>query len=412
MVDLAASTIAPSAPGRMGEPLDPAAALAYLEALGRWVTDRRNELDQLDRAALASPESASLTHDVMLSMALWKSVSDRETLLRTTWDSGRVGRVERERMASLVWGRMDAGVDPALVARSSAVPTPAGAGGGLSVSLPEACRLSDALAAQLRVRLAFDPSGMVTADRIRQLRAQLERIREQTGLEPAGDRQVEAARRQAQLGRRLSDVADKAGRGGDVGGLLGPLENEATTYERDLIVGAAQRREAGAKVERVRTVRADLEIRETALRALVDACVAAVDPAPRYAVPDVDALGPVPNTAAALDAYLARLTQVSRAMTHAQDAYSAALSERDELSSRLEALHALGVATGVADLPDVRDTYDLATRVLSRCPTPLAAATPLVALYQTFLQITPVPTSPVPTSSTPNPPVRPASESS
>lgn len=385
---LSASPVAPPAPGRMGEPLDPTAVLAYLEALGRWVTDRKNELDQLDRAALASPDSASLTHDVMLSMALWKSVSDRETLLRTTWDSGRVGRVERERMASLVWGRMDATVDPALVARSSAVPSVAGTTGGLSVSLPEACRLSDALAAQLRVRLAFDPSGLVTADRIRQLRAQLERIREQTGLEPAGDRQVEAARRQAQLGRRLSDVADKAGRGGDVGGMLGPLEIEATTYERDLIVGAAHRREAGAKVDRVRSVRADLEIREAALRTLVEKCVAAVDPAPRYAVPDVDALGPVPNTTAALDAYLARLSQVSRALIHAQDAYSAALSARDELAGRLDALHAKAVATGVAELPDVRDAYAFATRVLDRRPTPMATATPLVALYQTFLQIT------------------------
>lgn len=388
VVDVTATTIAPPAPGRMGEALDPTAALAYLEALGRWLTDRKNELDQLDKAALASPEAASLTHDVMLSMALWKSVSDRETLLRTTWDSGRVGRVERERMASLVWGRMDATVDPALVARSAAVPSVAGSAGGLSVSLPEACRLSDALAAQLRVRLAFDPSGLVTADRIRQLRAQLERIREQTGLEPAGDRQVDAARRQAQLGRRLSDVADKAGRGGDVGGLLGPLEIEATTYERDLIVGAAERREAGAKLDRVRAVRADLEVRETALRTLVDACVSAVDPSPRYAVPDVDALGPVPNTAAALDAYLTRLGQVSRALTHAQDAYGAALGGRDELASRLEALHAKAVGTGVADLPDVRDTYALAARVLARRPTPMAAATPLVALYQTFLQIT------------------------
>ena len=82
------------------------------------------------------------------------------------------------------------------------------------------------------------------------------------------------------------------------------------------------------------------------------------------------------------------LSQVSRALTHAQDAYSAALSSRDELASRLDALHAKAVATGVADLPDVRDAYAFATRVLDRRPTPMAAATPLVALYQTFLQIT------------------------
>ena len=39
-------------------------------------------------------------------------------------------------------------------------------------------------------------------------------------------------------------------------------------------------------------------------------CVATVDPAPRYAVPDVDGLGPLPNTAAALEAYEHRLDLV------------------------------------------------------------------------------------------------------
>ena len=56
----------------------------------------------------------------MLSMALWKAVSDRYELLLATWDSGRVGAAERERMSSLIWGRLDATLDPSLLARSSA----------------------------------------------------------------------------------------------------------------------------------------------------------------------------------------------------------------------------------------------------------------------------------------------------
>ena len=153
-------------PGRLGAPLDPRAAAGYLEALGRWREDRQRELDQLDQAALAARDGAQLTGDIMLSMALWKAVSDRYELLLATWDSGRVGQAERERMASLIWGRLDATPDPSVLARvSQQAPTPGGAA-GLAVSLPEACRLSDALVSQLRVRLALDPSGTEITDRL------------------------------------------------------------------------------------------------------------------------------------------------------------------------------------------------------------------------------------------------------
>jgi hypothetical protein len=62
-----------------------------------------------------------------------------------------------------------------------------------------------------------------------------------------------------------------------------------------------------------------------------------VSPAPRLAVPDVAALGPVPQTADELDVYLARLATVSRALNFAQAAYARALDERSELLGQLEA---------------------------------------------------------------------------
>ncbi|MDX6320908.1 MAG: hypothetical protein QOF52_766 [Propionibacteriaceae bacterium] len=378
-------TVAPTAPGRLGEAIDVAAAGAYVDALGRWCAERQAELAQLDRAALQSPDSAALTHDITLSMALWKSVSDRYELLLATWDSGRVGPTERERMSSLIWGRMDSTLDASALGAGGGAAT----GSSLSVSLPEACRLSDALAGQLRVRLALDPSGLEIADRVRRLRAQLERIRDQVGLEVAGPRQQQAAKEQALLGRRLKEVAEKAARGGDVGGLLDPLENDASRFERDLIVGAATRREAGAKVRRARALRADLQTREAALRTLADSCVTTVFPAPNYAVPDVDALGPVPNTPVTLDAYLARLEQVSRAMNHAQQAYSKALQDRAELVSRLEAYRAKAVATGLAEHPDLLRAHEIATEELHRRPTSMPIAVQLVTLYQSYLQITP-----------------------
>jgi hypothetical protein len=173
-----------------------------------------------------------------------------------------------------------------------------------------------------------------------------------------------------------------------VAGLLGPLEIEAATFERDLIVGGARRRDAAALVRRARATTADLEARETALRALVEECVRTVDPAPRYAVPDVEHLGPVPNTAAQLEIYLRRLEQVGRAMSHAQDAYHQALAEHDELGGRLDAYRSKAVALKVADVSEVARAYAMAREALDRRPCRMLLARQLVDLYQTYVQIT------------------------
>ena len=220
----------------------------------------------------------------MLSMALWKAVSDRYELLLATWDSGRVGP-DRAAAAgrALIWGRLDA----------------AAAASGLAVSLPEACRLSDALVgpaagpARARpVRAPRSPTGSA------QLRAQMERIRDQVDLEPAGPAQqargrtpgpagppAEGDRRQGRPRRRRRRAARPAG---DRGGHLRARPDRRRRARRD----AARTGPPGPGL------RADLEAREAALRTAGRAVPSrTVDPAPRYAVPDVDALGPVPNTA-------------------------------------------------------------------------------------------------------------------
>jgi hypothetical protein len=374
VVTPAGHVTAPVAPGRMGQALDAGAAQVYVDELGRWRDGRRGELDELDKAALQAATGSSATGDILLSMALWKAVSDRYELLLATWNSGRVGATELMRMSTLIWGRLDAST-----------------ASGLSVSLPEACRLSDALLSQLRVKLGLDPSGLEITERIRQLRAQMERIREQIDLEPAGAAQQQAALEQSRLARRLKELADKASRGGDVAGMLGPMEIDAATFERDLIVNGARRRDAAALVQRARDQRADLEAREAALRTIVEECLRRVDPAPRYAVPDTAALGPVPNTLDQLENYLRRLDQVSRAMTVAQTAYTKALQDHEELASRLEAYRAKAIATGVADVPDIAQTYELARNALDQRPSRMVLAGQLVTVYQTYLQTTPAP---------------------
>jgi hypothetical protein len=200
---------APTAPGRLGDRLDPGAVQTYLSDLGLWITDRRRELDELDAAALAAQQQGPLTADLTLSMALWKAISDRHRLLTATFDGGRVLAQDRERLSVLIWGRLDA--------------TP-GDANALAVSLPEACRVSDALASQLRVRLALDPAADEFTRRIKGLRAQLERLRDQCALEPLASRAAIAAEI-ATFAQRTDALADKVTRGGDVGGLIGPLEN-------------------------------------------------------------------------------------------------------------------------------------------------------------------------------------------
>jgi hypothetical protein len=354
----------------MGSSVPAAELLSFLDALGTWRDRRKAELEELDQAALHSADADALSADVVLSMAVWKAVSDRYELILVTWDSGRVGVKETERISTLIWGGLDTG----------------GAGGSLAVSLPEACKLSDALASSLRAKLALEPGDADLAAHLRQLRAQVERINDLVKLEPAAVRNAAIAEHH-DLDRRVTDLTERSKRGADIGGLIGPLEIDAARAERDLIVGAATRKERAADVARARSLRGELEAQGTAVRALADKAVATVTPAPRLAVPDVTALGPVPNTPAELEKYLSRLDAVRRALGQAQAAYGAALAHRDELTALLDAyqVKASSVAPGNEDLAEL---YRRARAVIEREPVELTRLGALVTAYQAYLEAT------------------------
>ncbi len=387
MISATQGATAPSAPGRLGQPLVASEALHYLEGLGTWRDARKAELDVIDEAALGAADSAAYTGDLLLSMALWKAVADRHDLLVATWDSGRVGATELARLSTLVWGRLDATARPTASAAgggSSAVPA-----GALAVSLPEACRLSDALAASLRARLGLDPSEADQQARLRALRASVERVRDLVEREPA-QHHAAAASVLDTLDNRVADVLARAKRGADVGGLLGPLEQDAARAERDLIVGASNRRANAHDEARARALRSELEARGAALRDLAARCVAQVAPAPRFAVPDVSALGPVPTDPAAVDAYLVRLDAVGRAMTMAQDAYASALSERDELRLMLGAYAAKAgdqraPARSAQAEADLAELHRRAGETLDREPVDLVRGRALLAAYVAYV---------------------------
>jgi hypothetical protein len=398
----AATVITPEPPGRIGAAISPEDAQHYLEALGGWRDGRRAELDRLDEAALNATDGSSgssgttgLTGDVLLSMALWKAVADRHDLLVATWDSGRAGRAERERLATLIWGRLDATLDPRLAQRPD-VPSSRGA---LAVSLPEAMRLSDALAASLRARLSLDPADADVTSRLRQLRAQLERVRDLVRAEPPDTHEAFSGKL-VKLDTRLGEMVEKARRGADVGGLVGPLEADAARTERDLIVGSATRAEAARDVTRARELRAELEARGSAIRDLAARCVVAVTPAPRLAVPDVAALGPVPQSLAEVETYLARLATVSRALNLAHAAYATALEEREVLRGQLEAYAIKATMTdstgsgssGASD--DLGELFRRAQDVLRAEPADMARARALVSAHQAYVTSRSTPTGP------------------
>jgi hypothetical protein len=86
-------------------------------------------------------------------------------------------------------------------------------------------------------------------------------------------------------------------------------------------------------------------------------------------------------------------------MTIAQTAYAKALHDHEELDSRLEAYRAKAVAKGVAEVPDVARTYDLARSVLDQRPSRTVLAEQLLTVYQTYLQTTPAPHAAQPATS-------------
>lgn len=321
-----AYAVTPTTPGSLGSDVPAPELLRYLDEMLRWKDQRRTELDALDRAALelSDPaDRAAVTPDVTLSMTLWQAVADRLDLILATWDNGRVGEQERRRITTLVWGTLE---QPGSRGQQS-----------LAVSLPEACRLSDSLASSLRSRLRLDGQDPRATDRISTLRQQVARISDQVALIPES-RRTSAAQAHLLLERRLEDVAERLRRGGDVGGFLGPLEAEAATIERDLIVAASAR--AHAKADHAQATRevAELTARGQALRQLADRTRTEVTPAPTLGIPDVTALGPVPSEPEALTAYLSRLERVERALTHAHGEYAAARARRADLAEQVTRL--------------------------------------------------------------------------
>ncbi len=367
------ATVSPIAPGRLGVAARPVEMLEYLGKLDAWLGQRRAELDALDSQIQATGRQAELTGDITLALALWQAVKTRQDLLLRTWDSGRVGQVELDQLSGLIWGRLDTEASTIDRLRS------------LAVSLPEAGRLCDALVAQLRTRLNTDPNAEQQLIRLRGLRAQFERIRDQIGLEPPAQRPAALAKLSSLL-QRAEDLGGKRERGGDIGGLLGPLEIDAARYERDLIVTAAQRREARDLVTRARETHGALAARERAVRQVAAQAAATCWPLPAGGVPALADLGPIPNTRAALQPYLTQLDSYAAALAAAHRDLAAAIDEVPRTRELLGALIAKASSLGHADDPTLLAIAELIRAQFGGDgPTVLPVVNELLAAYSARL---------------------------
>jgi hypothetical protein len=386
----ATPVLAPPAPGGWGSPLPRERVGDYLDALRGWCDGRRAELDELDGAALAAGTSgAGLTGDLTLAMALWQDVRTRADRLLAVWNGPTVGTAELTTMAGLVWGRHSvAGASPATTtetagAGGAAGPSTGGGGGG-GMTLPEVCAMSDALTASLRTRLNLTVAGADTLVTVRELRAASERVRVLAREAAPGER-MQAEESWARLDRRVRALAETAARGGDVGGLLGPLGSDLARSERDLMVAAATARTRREEIAATGHLADRLRRREVEVEAVVARCVRTCAPAPVLGVPQVDALGPMP-TDASVTRYRTRLDAVARALERVHETYSAPLAELESLTGLLQASAAQAAATGREAYPELRAVRETAERVLAARPVDLPRARALVGAFRGLLE--------------------------
>jgi hypothetical protein len=250
----------------------------------------------------------------------------------------------------------------------------------------EATRLSDALTTSLRARLAFDPVAADVAARLAAVRAGLQRS---VRLMPnRGDSSDNGAPDLRSYQRRLDSLTKTASEGGDVVGPLQFLEADVARAERDLIVSSATHRELGRVFRSTLMRRSELSAEEDRIRELAARCAAEVTPRPRLAVPDVEALGRVPQSRTELDAYRARLDLVARALAMVRDAYAKPLAERDELREQLTVFVTGSKRYGDGPFAEVLAAIGArAESVLAETPCQLRVAKDLVKAGQMVLSV-------------------------
>jgi hypothetical protein len=107
-------------------------------------------------------------------------------------------------------------------------------------------------------------------------------------------------------------------------------------------------------------------------------------------VPDVEALGPVPEDRAGLDAYLKRLGDVARALEVVERAYGGRLQELDDLRGLLGAYLTRAARTGRDADPVVAGAAAAARAALDAVPARVGDVRALVTRFADLVRTPPL----------------------
>ena len=366
--------VAPTPPTGPGEQPEDRAVDHYLSELARWRVRREHELSALDEVTRTHADRDGLNEDVTASMTLYHAIAQRHDLLLATWEDARDGDGEREWVSTLLWGVLE---------------MPDGDPHALALSLPDALRMSDALAASLRARTGADVEELPVRQRAASLRADLDRLEGVVSRDDSAVAQV-AASVDPELTGRLAEARlrlDGLGRRADDEALvaIGELESELAGLERALLVAAAEEAHGTVDVDQARAERDQLVAKGEAVRALAARVLESVTPAPTRGIPDVTALGEVPTGDSELTAYMGNLERVGRALDQAHATYAAALAEYADLADRAQRLASTLAGCGAPTSVDLSGMLTAAKESLHNKPADVRRAAALVAAQEAYL---------------------------
>lgn len=370
--------VAPPPPAEPGEQPEVGAITHYVAELARWRMRRDHELRALDELTRAHDDRDALEGDLTESMTLFHAIAQRHDLLLATWRSNDGGSGDPELddgqrgwVGQLVWGVLE---------------MPDGDSRALALPLPDALRLSDAMAFALRGRLGTEEDELAMPERLERAREHLDLVRshvEDRGEVAEDDRlahRLEAA--QARLGE-LADRADDAAVDD-----LAALVSELASIDRTAIVGRVTHAHQVADRGQALTERAHLVARGEAVRALAERVLDAINPAPRLGIPDVEALGEVPEEEGpALEAYISNLERVGRALEQAHSTYAAALAEYADLADRAERLARTLAGCGAPTSVDLAGMLTATKECLHTQPADVRRAAALLAAQESYLDV-------------------------
>lgn len=367
--------VAPAPPAAPGERPGAGAVDTYVSELARWRMRRDHELRALDELTRSHAERDDLVEDLTASMTIFHAVAQRHDLLMAAWGQGdgttdgSRGQDERDWVGQLVWGVLE---------------LPGGDAEALALPLPDALRLSDALAASLRGRVGADDDDVPLGERLDATRAHLARVREQVESRTAVPEGDDLPQRLHATQERLDSLpgSDEGAAVAEIGGVTGEL----AAIDRAVIVGRAEQAHARADREQALAEREHLVARGEAVRALAEKALNSINPAPRLGIPDVAALGEVPADGDdALAAYVTNLERVGRALDQAHSTYAAALAEYADLADRAERLARTLAGCGAPTSVDLAGMLTAAKECLETQPADVRRAAALVAAQEAYL---------------------------